>query len=83
MGLKENVLLGHLIPAGTGFEPYTRVRVKKLVEIPKVEPGNDEAMIAEAAEAAEALGAERVPTMVEVVPQGEAVTGAGESPGLT
>ena len=22
VGLKENVLLGHLIPAGTGFKPY-------------------------------------------------------------
>jgi len=28
-GLKENVILGHMIPAGTGFRPYRRMRVKK------------------------------------------------------
>ncbi len=34
IGLKENVLLGHLIPAGTGFRPYQDIRVKYLVEPP-------------------------------------------------
>ena len=33
-GLKENVLLGHLIPAGTGFDPYQKMKVKRLVEPP-------------------------------------------------
>jgi DNA-directed RNA polymerase subunit beta' len=28
-GLKENVILGHLIPAGTSFKPYLEMRVKK------------------------------------------------------
>lgn len=28
-GLKENVILGHMIPAGTGFRPYRKMRVKK------------------------------------------------------
>jgi len=28
-GLKENVILGHMIPAGTGFRLYTKMRVKK------------------------------------------------------
>jgi DNA-directed RNA polymerase subunit beta' len=32
VGLKENVLLGHLIPAGTGFRAYQEIRVKPLVE---------------------------------------------------
>ena len=33
-GLKENVILGHLIPAGTAFKPYLEMRVKHLVEAP-------------------------------------------------
>jgi DNA-directed RNA polymerase subunit beta' len=28
-GLKENVILGHLIPAGTSFKPYLELRMKK------------------------------------------------------
>ncbi|HSW01924.1 MAG TPA: DNA-directed RNA polymerase subunit beta' [Sedimentisphaerales bacterium] len=33
-GLKENVILGHLIPAGTAFKPHLEMRVKHLVEAP-------------------------------------------------
>ena len=33
-GLKENVILGHLIPAGTAFKPYLDLKVKHLVEAP-------------------------------------------------
>ena len=33
-GLKENVILGHLIPAGTAFKPHLDIRVKHLVEPP-------------------------------------------------
>jgi DNA-directed RNA polymerase subunit beta' len=33
-GLKENVILGHLIPAGTGFKGYQRLRVKQVGEPP-------------------------------------------------
>jgi DNA-directed RNA polymerase subunit beta' len=29
LGLKENVILGHMIPAGTGFKAYTDQRVMK------------------------------------------------------
>jgi len=58
IGLKENVLLGHLIPAGTGFRPYEQVRVKHLVEPAAPEETEDE-MLAEAAATAEALGADR------------------------
>jgi DNA-directed RNA polymerase subunit beta' len=71
-GLKENVLLGHLIPAGTGFDPYQKMRVQRLVEPPVTEAEEERQMLSEAAEAAEALGAERVPTMVEVVAQADA-----------
>ena len=31
-GLKENVILGHLVPAGTGFKAYQDKAVKKLAE---------------------------------------------------
>ncbi|MHC5110150.1 MAG: DNA-directed RNA polymerase subunit beta' [Planctomycetota bacterium] len=31
-GLKENVILGHLIPAGSGFKRYQRLRVKQIGE---------------------------------------------------
>ncbi|MHC4254218.1 MAG: DNA-directed RNA polymerase subunit beta', partial [Planctomycetota bacterium] len=33
-GLKENVILGHLIPAGTAFKPHLDIRVKHLAEPP-------------------------------------------------
>jgi len=33
-GLKENVILGHLIPAGTAFKPYLEMKVKHLVAAP-------------------------------------------------
>jgi DNA-directed RNA polymerase subunit beta' len=34
LGLKENVILGHLIPAGTAFKPNLEMRVKHLAEAP-------------------------------------------------
>ncbi|MHC4158863.1 MAG: DNA-directed RNA polymerase subunit beta', partial [Planctomycetota bacterium] len=33
-GLKENVILGHLIPAGTAFKPHLEFKVKHLAEAP-------------------------------------------------
>jgi len=66
LGLKENVLLGHLIPAGTGFDPYVSMKVRKLVDPPS--PEEDEArMLMSATEKAEALGAERASASVEVL----------------
>ncbi|MEZ6235117.1 MAG: DNA-directed RNA polymerase subunit beta' [Phycisphaerales bacterium] len=59
VGLKENVLLGHLIPAGTGFRPYQDIRVKLLAEPVSDGFDGDAAMMAEATRAAEALGADR------------------------
>jgi DNA-directed RNA polymerase subunit beta' len=63
LGLKENVILGHLIPAGTAFKPHLEVKVKHLAEapLPKELADVKEAKDAEAkAEAAikEALGIE-------------------------
>jgi DNA-directed RNA polymerase subunit beta' len=31
-GFKENVIMGHLIPAGTGFEMYRNIKLKYLGE---------------------------------------------------
>ena len=66
-GLKENVLLGHLIPAGTGFSDYTRMRVQKLVDEPEIDAAEEMQMRQDAAVAAEAMGAERRDTVVEVL----------------
>ena len=33
-GLKENVILGHLIPAGTAFKPHLELKFKHVVEAP-------------------------------------------------
>ena len=57
VGLKENVLLGHLIPAGTGFRAYQNIAVAYLAEPPAHTVDDEASMLAEAAEAAEALGA--------------------------
>ncbi|MEM7233876.1 MAG: DNA-directed RNA polymerase subunit beta', partial [Planctomycetota bacterium] len=38
VGLKENVILGHLVPAGTGFKAYLERGVQKLVEAPAKKP---------------------------------------------
>ncbi|USN97978.1 MAG: DNA-directed RNA polymerase subunit beta' [Phycisphaeraceae bacterium] len=65
IGLKENVLLGHLIPAGTGFRPYQDIRVKRLVELDAIDD-DDDRMFEEAALAAEALGANRGMAEVKV-----------------
>jgi DNA-directed RNA polymerase subunit beta' len=57
-GLKENVILGHLIPAGTGFRGYTDLKVKHLVAEPVHEELKEAAKMDAEAEAKvrEALG---------------------------
>ena len=57
VGLKENVLLGHLIPVGTGFEDYAKMRVVKLAEPPEPEVPSLEEDLEDAAVRAEAAGA--------------------------
>jgi DNA-directed RNA polymerase subunit beta' len=37
VGLKENVILGHLIPAGTAFAPYMNLKLKHLAAPPPME----------------------------------------------
>jgi len=37
-GFKENVIMGHIIPAGTGFEEHRDVKLKPLVEIEDLPP---------------------------------------------
>ena len=78
VGLKENVLLGHLIPAGTGFRAYQNYRVEHHGEPVADEQDDEQRMLEEAAQAAEALGAD--PNVTIGVPQVEvkeiAVTGA-------
>jgi DNA-directed RNA polymerase subunit beta' len=45
VGLKENVILGHLIPAGTSFKPYQEMKLRRLVELPELpRPSEDRAM---------------------------------------
>ena len=77
-GLKENVLLGHLIPAGTGFEPYVKMKVKRLVEPAVNVAEEEEAMLADAVEVAEALGADRAPAPIEVLSRSDSEAGVAE-----
>ena len=36
-GFKENVIMGHIIPAGTGYPKHRNIKVKPLVEVPELE----------------------------------------------
>ena len=56
-GLKENVLLGHLIPVGTGFAEYQNLTVVKLAEPPVEEELSAEEELEAAAMMAETMGA--------------------------
>jgi DNA-directed RNA polymerase subunit beta' len=38
-GFKENVIMGHIIPAGTGFSCHRNVALKPMIELPAEEPG--------------------------------------------
>jgi DNA-directed RNA polymerase subunit beta' len=46
-GFKENVIMGHIIPAGTGFAEHRKVRLKPLVEIEEDLPPVEPAQVAE------------------------------------
>jgi DNA-directed RNA polymerase subunit beta' len=67
-GLKENVLLGHLIPAGTGFKAHRARGVRYLAAEPVSEEQSREAMLAEAAVQAESLGAEAPEEVLDAQP---------------
>jgi DNA-directed RNA polymerase subunit beta' len=45
-GFKENVIMGHIIPAGTGYDYHRKVRLKPLVEIEE-EPAPEPVLVAE------------------------------------
>jgi DNA-directed RNA polymerase subunit beta' len=48
-GFKENVIMGHIIPAGTGYDYHRGVRLKPLVELPaepEPEPAAEEEPLA-------------------------------------
>jgi DNA-directed RNA polymerase subunit beta' len=66
IGLKENVLLGHLIPAGTGFRPFQEIKVKLLAEPPAEESLEteelEEAQVATATAIAEPAPQVQIPT---------------------
>ena len=53
-GLKENVILGHLIPAGTGFKQYLDMKVQHLVSAPLPKEFAEVNLAKEAEEKAEA-----------------------------
>jgi DNA-directed RNA polymerase subunit beta' len=38
-GFKENVIMGHIIPAGTGFNCHRNLALKPMIELPPEEPG--------------------------------------------
>jgi DNA-directed RNA polymerase subunit beta' len=43
-GFKENVIMGHIIPAGTGFDRHRKVTIRALVDLPEEpEPAEVEA----------------------------------------
>ena len=73
-GLKENVIVGRLIPAGTGFAHHAERRRTREQELADELAGLD-AAAEEAAEAAEAAEAE----VAEAAAEGEAPEAAEES----
>ena len=40
VGLKENVILGHMVPTGTGFRDHYRTRVKKNIDFGEIGKGS-------------------------------------------
>ncbi len=77
IGLKENVLLGHLIPAGTGFRKYQDIRVKTLVSPEELEDlAFEEEYYGKAEDEAEALILD-----AEMEVEALAEAGAGEAEG--
>jgi DNA-directed RNA polymerase subunit beta' len=53
VGLKENVILGHLIPAGTAFNPHLNLKIKHLAQPKAIEAEAAPRMTRESALAAD------------------------------
>ena len=51
LGLKENIILGHLVPAGTAFKPHLDMVTKRMVELSPEPQESEEELMAEAKEA--------------------------------
>ncbi len=45
-GFKENVIMGHIIPAGTGFDHHRKARLKPLVDVSEEEPEEPKSLTA-------------------------------------
>ncbi|MCI0652133.1 MAG: DNA-directed RNA polymerase subunit beta' [Planctomycetes bacterium] len=76
LGLKENVIMGHMIPAGTGFRLYFEKGIKKLGEPKRREVREP---VAAAAAAATAGGDVAAKDLTELLFGGKAETAEGES----
>jgi DNA-directed RNA polymerase subunit beta' len=48
VGLKENVILGHLLPAGTSFKPYLDMKIKREVPLEELTAAEGEVELTEA-----------------------------------
>jgi DNA-directed RNA polymerase subunit beta' len=47
-GFKENVIMGHIIPAGTGFDYHRKTEIQALVDVPdEPEAGETEEAVPE------------------------------------
>ena len=46
-GFKENVIMGHIIPAGTGFDRHRKATLRPLVELPEEEAAEEAPVEAE------------------------------------
>ncbi len=57
VGLKENVILGHLVPAGTGFHTHQEAEVRLNAPARRPSPDGEEAAREEAADQLETAGA--------------------------
>jgi DNA-directed RNA polymerase subunit beta' len=66
LGLKENVIIGKLIPAGTGMRRYRSVKVKPLVEVPNYED-DAEPLLSESAEVADLMDFSEEPAEVSEI----------------
>jgi DNA-directed RNA polymerase subunit beta' len=51
-GFKENVIMGHIIPAGSGYDSHRKVRLKPLVEQPAEQPASEPEALADEESAA-------------------------------
>ena len=71
VGLKENVLLGHLIPAGTGFKPYQGMKAVTVGSSPESDFEDEAELLDDADEAMAAL----LPVQFPIAANGQPANG--------